>query len=212
MTREPEELVFREVGAGQSATDSLEVCNYSEALWQSLSVTCASNWLTAQSVLVTQKRATEQPRQIWQVFVRADTTHLRPGRHETTLRLSANGGISLTDTCRVHLVVASPVQAIPGQFLFGSSLPGTTISKTVLVRFAPHSVPRRPDDVQVTHDLGKCLSLGWAETSGRYWKLVGVFTAPATQRLVDGKVTVRFPDSRLPDLIVPVKALIIEKE
>jgi hypothetical protein len=208
MTVLPQELAFLQLGKGQSREVSFEIQNYSDRVWAGVAVRPTVGWLSVSSAEVHLPATEGLPRQVWRVTVRADATELAAREHRTAIVAQAAGQADVRQEIPVYATVASPVDAIPGQFFFGSMRVRDKQARTITLRFSQDSIPTTVDSVVLEHNVGKALRLAWLQTAGDSWRLAATLNAEPDLELAGRQVTIRFSHPVMPSLAIPVQGMI----
>jgi hypothetical protein len=208
MTLPQDDLVISGVAQGHVIERNFEVLNYSDADWQRVSVEPLEKWITVQSLLVPGKAAEQGLCQVWRVVVRANTSQLPPGEHQTRVAVRVPGSGLPERSVAIHVRVMSPVSAVPEQLFFGAVSAGGSATAKVGLHFAPDAVPKGADSVVLGHDLGGELSLRWLRSTGRFWQLAADLRPEAGNHFVQGTVTVQFREGGVPTIRIPVRAMV----
>jgi len=207
VTVTPAELNLSRVGRGQIEERFFEVHNFSEHDWTTISASAKAPWLSVTTTSVPAGEDRLEPRQIWRVVVRARTDKLPSGRHEGQVHVKPVSDDSLESLAvPVMLVVASPVDAIPGSMFFGTVHPGESSTRKVLLSFASTSARAAAESIRLEHDLGYALDLSCAVNSDRFLELSGVLSPSAPRGIVQGRIIISFGQQTLPRLEIPVTA------
>jgi hypothetical protein len=212
MTCIPGELIVH--CAPQTVRESVfEVYNYSDVDWTGIMLTPSAPWLTADAsqLRVETKRGEGQPhfRQGWRIAVAVNSDVIPVGSHSETIAVSSRGhDVAIRKVVPVQVRIRTPIAAIPGQLFFGAIPTNGTASRNVIVQFNGVAAPSSPDSVSLHHDLGTALTFHWTTTDANHWRLTATLDANDGVGFIRGNVTVRFPESGLPDLSIPVHAVI----
>ena len=212
MTRVPPKLELLDLGKGKSSQTNLEVQNFSDHDWKSISLQPSADWLAASSTPLDFDRDGEQwPRQIWRITVTADASTMGVGAHHGHIEVTAEGPEKLFHRIPVHASVISTVIAIPEQIFFGKVTTGESTSRSVTLRFSPDAVPESQEQIRLQHSLGDQLQLEWSRTEGQSWELSAAFTPDGSRQVSGQKVTISFSDPELPSLMIPIYAFVEDK-
>jgi uncharacterized protein DUF1573 len=208
----PPSVHLPQVGKGDGAEANFEIQNFGGTPWESIDVLSPDEFLTVQSTLVKEGNTPGEPRQVWRAVVTVDASNLDVGQQRTVLQVKAAGKDAIVREYVVNLSVASAVDAIPGQFFFGTVSPEEVATRKVMIRFAPQSVPATHESIVLDHDGGTALTFSWGEMKDNYWELIGTLRAEQSSSYFERKLTVTFPGESLPALHLPVRAMVSSLE
>ncbi len=213
----PAQVQFGQIGRGAKPSRHLDVYNYGDTDWDSLVATSNSSWLTATASLVPGRRDESNPRsarQAWRVLLDIDSQSLASGKNATHIQLRATAGKEHHDaTVSADAHVEPPILVIPSQLFFGSVPRGESVSKTILVRFSPDTIPASTSAVQITHDLGDQLSWNWTKSEGRDWEITTLLKPSVEAGFLEGKLTLvveSTSEQSVParEILLPIRALV----
>ena len=209
MTVRPKSLAWTRVGTNQTKKDNFEVQNYSKENWKNLDISSKPQWLDIELKNVSPPETDPMLRQLWLVDTAVDTAKLTPGEHRGDIVLSAMGdsGESVTQTLPVVLQITSAVSAIPAQFFFGNVKPSETATKSLIVMFAPDSIPTDKNEIQFEHNLGNSLTFEWLNTEGSTWELQASLNVDGTAIPDDPVAVMAFSNPTLPSIRLPIYVL-----
>ncbi len=210
----PSEVSFASLEPGNKASTQFEVFNYDDLDWKALKLEADASWITANASMITQidsNVADGEPhaRQAWRVSVGCNTSGLKPGRYKARLSVSpAKRPSQPGRTVTVQARVVSPVSAVPDRLFFGKVVVGRTATAKIALHFAQGSTPSSPDSVRITHTLGSSLEYEWLRDTDSFWLLGAHLTPSAHSRILEGSIVLSFADGKLPDLTIPVSAMV----
>lgn len=211
LTLIPNELSFGQVAAGSTPESQFEVHNFGSELWSGIEVETDETWLDADAVSVPvadRSGAELRPSQVWRITVRALPQSLASGKYGATLHVVAKAALGeLRSVVPVRMAVQPSVVAIPEQFFFGTVSAGSNVSQSVLIRFAPNTVPN-PHKFSVEHDLGEELTVKWHPLNDSNWTLDATLHPRRGRDYVDGTVTIHTQHLPQQGLRIPVKAAV----
>ncbi len=206
----PSALNFRRVGAEDAAEQWFEVRNFSGRVFKTMSVTSEAKWLATQVVEVSssQPRSVSDPLQLWRVTVKTDPKQLQPGSNAAIIKVSPDRA-DLSRQVKVWITSSPPFFATPRQLFFGAVSMGAPARRKVWLRVAPDQAGGSDRGLcSLTHTLGNRLSLRWSNVESAHWEFEAILTPQAGDRFIEGEITVAHPNKALPELKIPVTALL----
>jgi hypothetical protein len=205
----PPELLV-DMTLGDVEEETIEVHNYGDDDWPALVVAAPEPWISTESISlpIAAVRKPWDARQAWRVVVRIDSSALTPGSHAVDLTVHGGAANDVNATLPTQVRVRSPVEAYPAQYFFGVVPARAAATREVIVRFHDGVSPPDIAGVRTAHDLSDRLSLEWKATDGQNWRLAATLTPGGEVRDVEGAVRITFPGGELPELAIPVQAIV----
>ncbi|MEO8496322.1 MAG: hypothetical protein ABI614_14735 [Planctomycetota bacterium] len=120
-------------------------------------------------------------------------------------------GTSTVNYVPLSIDIRTAVVAIPSEVFLGRMKPNEETSKSIVLHFRDAAdVPKDVSLLDVEHNLGDQLQVDWSQDDVERWKLGCSFRPTSNQEFVDGSITVRFGESDLPPLSIPVRGIVEE--
>ena len=210
LTLSLDQISFGRIAQGYSSTNVLQVENFSDKDWTSISTTCNAQWITTSAPrLQKTPKAMDQPRQAWQIDVTATPDKSAVGECNADL-VVVPAGVDVPEAQQVHLSAdfAAPIVASPAQLFFGEVKPGRTYKASTTLFFSPGYQPPGKDTVKFQHSLGDNLQLEWKNVTSEHWDLEASLTPTEKLGPDDKFLTIRFFGSDTHDIKLPIYVLL----
>jgi len=182
----------------------VEVRNYDERPWESLELTTKADWFTVESHKLAVVSSEMGLQEVWRIVVAPKAQHLKPDWYQEMLDITANGR---TKSIPIRLRVISKLDVRPEQLFFGIVEPNSVTKKTLLLTFRDDIRPM----VDVSTDLGDVVSWQWITQESTTWILEVSFRAKGITGVIEGSLSLTFPDSDIDAKRIALKAMIKER-
>ncbi|MDA1053653.1 MAG: DUF1573 domain-containing protein [Planctomycetota bacterium] len=200
------------VHPGGSHQSQVEVQNFSDVVWAGISVKPSLDWIAAEIVqLPAPDPAENSPlKQRWRVALTVTPSH------SLLTSVQANVAVSVPDTSTVEYVplsinIRTAAVVIPSELFLGRTTPSEETTKYTVLHFRDASdIPKDVSLITIEHNLGDELQVSWTQHDGDRWKLKSTFRPNSSRGFVDGSITIRFDESDLPPLSIPVRGIVEE--
>lgn len=200
------------VHPGGRRQGQFEVQNFSESVWDGISIQPSLNWITAEILPLPAPAPAENSllKQRWRVAL-----NVAPSDSLLT-SVQANVAVSVRETSTTQYVplrieVRTAVVVIPSEVFLGRISPTEEVTKHTVIHYRDGAdIPSDVSLVTVEHDLGDELHVDWSQHEGDRWQLESTYLPVSSRGFIEGKITIRFGESDLSTLSIPVRGIVEE--